>query len=267
MPAPTLSRVYVSLRVRLPQPWSRLLGQLAYLPQLARGHQETHMAFAEERLIEQLLAGDGPLERIGQGLSERVVEVPWVVRSLPRAPSRVLDVGTAFAPVVYKRVLARQPQTVEVVDLAEASIPGLRSHVADIRSLPFADGEFGAATCISTLEHIGMENTHYNIESGGRGDVDALRELGRVARRILVTVPAGSDQNLGWLRQYSPSTFRLRVREAGLEAMRLEVFAHEQETGWQRASEDTIGDRHFGHGVYAAAAVICAELAKRDSGS
>lgn len=259
---PALSQTYVALRVRLPQPWSRLIGQLAYLPKLARGHRDTRLAFSEESAIEQLIATKQPLDRIGIDLSERVVEVPWVLRSLPKAPARVLDVGTAFAPIVYKRLLVRQPQVIDVVDLAEATIPGLNSYVADIRSLPFADNAYDAASCISTLEHIGMDNDHYNIESGGGGDTDGLRELGRVARRVLVTVPAGADEDLGWLRQYSPATFRRRVGEAGLAVVRLEVFAHDPINGWRSASEDSISDRHFGDGTYAAAALICAELSR-----
>lgn len=234
-------------------------GQLVYLPRLVRGHRDTRIAFAEERLIEHLVASEERLEAIGPGLSERVVEVPWVVRSIGSA-SRVLDVGTAFAPLVYKRLLARQPQAVEFVDLAPAKIPNLTGHVADVRRLPFANNTFSAATCISTLEHIGMDNARYSIGSGGGGDVKALRELGRVARRVLVTVPAGCDDDLGWLRQYSPGTFRRRVHEAELEVSRFEVFAHEPGTGWGRAEEEDVGGCRFGRGAYAAAAVICAEV-------
>lgn len=249
------------MRLRLPQPWSLRLGQLAYFPRLAAGEPGTRIAFAEEPLIERLVNRNERLENVGRGLSERVIEVPWVLRALPQGPNvRVLDVGTAFAPVVYKRLLLRQPQTIETVDLAESDMPSLISHVADVRDLPFADGSFDVATCISTLEHIGMNNDHYQIASGGAGDVDALRELGRVADQVLVTVPGGADANLGWLRQYAPSTFRERVCEAGLAVERLEVYAHDPDDGWAPAAEDSVGDRHFGEGVFAAAAVICADL-------
>jgi len=76
----TPAQAYRSLRLRLPQPWSRLVGGLAYLPRLARGHLDTRLAFAEEALIEEIVAGERPLEDFGVGLSERVVEVPWVMR-------------------------------------------------------------------------------------------------------------------------------------------------------------------------------------------
>ncbi len=263
MPLAGPARTYRWLRLRLPQPWSLALARLAYLPRLLRRDPNTRIAFAEEELIERIMSADTPLQDVGVGLSERVVEVPWVLRSLPPASTaRVLDLGTAFAPIVYKRLLLAQPQTIELADLAPAEIPTLKSHVADIRQLPFADDAFDAATCISTLEHIGMDNAHYRIESGGGGDddIEALRELGRVGRRVLVTVPSGGDDDLGWLRQYAPSTFRERAARAGLHVERLDVFAHDPLTGWRAVPEDSVGDLRFGQGVYAAAAVICAEL-------
>jgi hypothetical protein len=230
--AKSLTRPYRWLRLRLPQPWSRTVGQLVYLPKLVGGHRDTRRTFAQEAVIERLAAGTKPLEGVGAGLSERVVEIPWVLRQLAHTPpDRVLDIGTAFAPMVYKWLLVRQPYTVEVADLAEADIPGLKCHIADVRGLPFATDSFDVAICLSTLEHIGMDNAQYDVESGGAGDVDALRELGRVARVVLVTVPAGRDENMGWHRQYAPRTCRRVVDEAGLAAERLDVFATTRSSG------------------------------------
>jgi Methyltransferase domain len=256
-----LARAYRRLRLALPQPWSRRLGQIAYLPKLASGHVETRREFAEEPVIERLAVGREPLDGIGVGMSERVIEIPWVLRGLTSVRAgRVLDIGTAFSPVVYKRLLLRQPHVVELADLAEVDIVGLQSHVADVRNLPFAEGSFDVAICLSTLEHIGMDNTQYDIESGGAGDLDALRELGRVARRVLVTVPAGDDRNMGWQRQYAPATFRRVVEEAGLKVARLDVFAHDPAKGWVRSEEGSVAGRNYGQGAVAAAASICAEL-------
>lgn len=257
-------RSYRWLRVRLPQPWSRIVGVLAYSPVLLSGRGEARRELSEEPVIERLSAGAQPLERVGRGMSERVVEIPWVMRTLAaeQPGRRVLDIGTAFSPMVYKRLLVRQPHLVEVADLAEAQIAGLRSHVADVRKLPFADERFDLAVCLSTLEHVGMDNAQYNIESGGEGDVQALRELGRVAHRVLVTVPGGVDQNMGWQRQYSPRTFGRVVEDAGLRVRRLDLFAHDAANGWSPAREEEVEQRTYGRGAVAAAASICAELSR-----
>lgn len=257
----SLVRFYRRLRLRLPQPWSRRLGQLLYLPRLASGHRDTRREFAEEKVIVRLVDSSQPLAAVGAGLSERVIEIPWVLRRVGALRGdRVLDIGTAFSPMIYKWLLVRLPQSVEAVDLAAADIPGIRSHLADVRSLPLDSDRFDVAICLSTLEHIGMDNAQYRVASGGGGDVEALRELGRVARRVLVTVPAGADLDMGWQRQYTPSTFREAVRKAGLQVERLDVFAHDPVDGWKPAAEDSIGDRSYGEGAIAAAASICAEL-------
>ena len=229
------------------------------------GHEPTRRTFSEEALIDRLAGSGEPLAGVGVGLSERVIEIPWVIRNLAAAERslRVLDIGTAFAPDAYKWLLVRLAHTVEVVDLADAEIPGVESHVADVRELPFDSGSFDVATCISTLEHIGLDNDHYGIQSGGDGDVQALRELGRVARRVLVTVPAGCDANMGWQRQYAPATFRRTAEQAGLEVERLDVFMHKPESGWVPAEEDSVASRTYGQGAVAAAANICAELRLR----
>ncbi|HEX4034138.1 MAG TPA: class I SAM-dependent methyltransferase [Solirubrobacteraceae bacterium] len=254
-------RAYRRLRLSLPQPWSALLGAVSYSPKLLAGDAETRRELVEERLIERLLADGQPLEGIGAGLSERVVEVPWAMRAVARDPAaRILDAGTAFAPMVYKRLLVRLPQDVELVDLADAELPGLRSHIADLRSLPLETKSFDAALCISTLEHVGMDNAQYGVASGGRGDVTALAELGRVARRVIVTVPGGADADMGWQNQYSPATLRRIAAEAGLSVARLEAFAHEAGAGWSPVSEDGVTAREYGAGSVKAAAVLCAEL-------
>jgi len=249
------------LRLRLPQPWSRIVGRLAYLPKLLGGDAGTRREFVEERLIEQLVREALPPANVGLGLSERVVEIPWVLRQLAAEPSgRVLDVGTAFAPMVYKRLLLRVPHLVEVADLVQAEIPGLKCRVADVRNLPFPSGCFDVAVCLSTLEHVGMDTTRYGIASGGGGDVEALRELGRVAKKVLVTVPAGGDASMAWQRQYAPATFHQAARDAGLAVVRMDLFAHDPITGWAPAEQGAIQDRGYGLGAVAAAASICAVL-------
>jgi hypothetical protein len=254
---------YRWLRLRLPQPWSRWFGELAYAPKLLVGDENTRREFREEPVILRLALGSEPLTNVGAGLSERVVEIPWVWRHLSGRGERVLDIGTTFAPMVYKWLLVHQHDRIDVADLNEIRLPGLGSHVADVRSLPLGDDSYDVAICVSTLEHVGMDNTQYGLGEGNGGDVEGLRELGRVARRVLLTVPAGREENMGWQRQYAPSTLRRVVDQAGLRVERLEVFAHDPASGWAPVSEDAVSERSYGQGAVKAAALMCAELRRR----
>jgi hypothetical protein len=85
---------------------------------------------------------------------ERAIEIPWCLARYD-GERRVLDIGTAFAEAAYIAGLRAlgAPELV-TVDLAEPA-----DVLADVRDLPFADGSFDLAYCISTLEHVGRDNS------------------------------------------------------------------------------------------------------------
>ena len=258
------------LRLSLPQPWSRLLGQTAYAPALVRS--DTRRTFREEAAIERLVATGAPLAGQGAGFCERVVEVPWVLRHLPRPAGRVLDVGTAFAPTVYHRQLVRLPAAERHgVDLVTFELPNVVSHRADVRDLPFADGSFDHVICISALEHMGLDNERYVGRDGSArdesGDVTALRELGRVAGRdgrVLVTVPGGATRTFDWLRQYSADAWSDLVARAGMTIETLDLFEQNLEQGWQPCSPAALERRDYNRDAIGAGGLICAKLRLAD---
>lgn len=263
-----MRRIFKRARIALPARLSLLLGMAAYLPRLVTS-PETRRHFREEAAIDSALRSDGELRAGGESLSERVVEVPWVMRNLPVGHRRVLDTGTANAPLAYQRLLCRLDADVQGADLVPFELPGVRCTVADLRQLPFPDASFDAALCISTLEHVGMDNEVYFDSSGQpvdeQGDLTALRELGRVTRpggRVLVTVPGGRDESFGWHRQYSPAAFARLAEAAGLEPVRLDLFAHDPGIGWRAVPPEDLSERSYGSGAVAAAGLICAVLTR-----
>ena len=183
----------------------------------------------------------------GVGLDERAVEFPWTLAGAPSG--RVLDAGSALNHRHVLDALLPGIDELTICTLApeESAFPelGVNYVYADFRALPFRDGWFDTVVSISTLEHVGMDVTRWGSETASSQDPGAeldtaLAELRRVTRpggQILLTVPYGERQNLGWLRQFNREDIEQVVSNAASSEHRLAVFAYDR-SGWQLSSPD-----------------------------
>ncbi|HZY11081.1 MAG TPA: class I SAM-dependent methyltransferase, partial [Bacteroidota bacterium] len=126
----------------------------------------------------------------GWRIDERVVEYPWVFSRLDDQSSRLLDAGSAMN---YDHLLSRlikQGKDITVFNLAPEkrnySDRKISYHFGDLRNMPFKDEWFDVIVCISTLEHVGMDNRGYGAdkaEYSKDGHKIAALELLRVLRK------------------------------------------------------------------------------------
>jgi len=199
---------------------------------------------------------------------ERAIEIPWCLARYD-GERRVLDVGYAFAEAAYVAgLVALGADELVGVDLAAADVPGLRSVVADVRKLPFADDSFDLIFCISTLEHIGRDNAVYGIEASRdeHGDEAALRELHRVLTpggRLLVTVPVGAADDQGWQAVRPAEAWVEMWERCGYLVFEDELYARAAD-GWRTAS--LAEARVARYGAAGAGATLLAELHARSVG-
>ena len=200
---------------------------------------------------------------------ERAIEIPWCLARYA-GERRVLDAGYAFAEPAYLAGLtALGAGELTGVDLSASEVPGLRSVVADVRQLPFPDGSFDLAFCISTLEHVGRDNEIYEVDARREtsGDEAALRELRRVLGhdgRLLVSVPTGLEDDQGWQLVRPPADWIALFERAGFIVYEDELYARDG-TGWHAATlTEASAARYEGPG---AGAVLLAELHPRTLGS
>jgi SAM-dependent methyltransferase len=259
--AETADEAYVRHLYRLglrrdpePQALDRALTKLAdgtlsratLLAELAHSEE-----FARVRALDDVTAfaawarrsGERPRElTAAASWDERLIEIPWTL-SRYRDERRVLDVGYAFAEPAYLAALIGLGAGELVgVDLGEADVPGMRTIRADVRNLPFRDGSFDVAFCISTLEHVGRDNRRYgHDEKPDQGGMRAaLGELGRVldrGGRLLLSVPCGEPQDFGWYVQLDPGGWRDVFQDAGFSLVELEFYEHRAD-GWRAAPPD-----------------------------
>ena len=201
---------------------------------------------------------------------ERAIEIPWCLARYD-GEKRVLDAGYAFAEPAYLAGLVGLGASELVgVDLAEAEVPGLRPVVADVRELPFADGSFDVALCISTLEHVGRDNDVYAVDAprDDSGDEAALHELRRVLTsggRLLVSVPTGAAEDQGWQVQRTPDEWVAVFERAGFLVFEDELYLHAPD-GWRSAAPDEVVGVAYGASGPGAGAVLLAELHPRTLG-
>ena len=186
-------------------------------------------------------------EDFGVGLDERVVEYPWLFAQ--RLGGDALDAGSVLN---HAHILERvEPMvarlTVATLVSEEPALPldAVTFQDADLRALPFQDASFDTVVCLSTLEHVGMDNAVYGSDAPRTQDPsrEALRaaaELRRVLRpggRLLVSVPYGAGEDLGWVRTLERE--ELEALAAALSPGEVSVVVYRYGVrGWQLSDLD-----------------------------
>ena len=191
----------------------------------SRGYPQYKDAFIAQQLrdadfIERLRRGEQLPAGYGEFLDERVVEYPWLFARLGEGGGegggRLLDAGSIlnFPHIITQPAL--QGRALTVLTLAPEKHcfweKAISYAYGDVRDLPFRDGWFDEIVCLSTLEHVGKDNTRVGYtadrrlnENNAEDFLVAVRELKRVCKpggRVLVSVPYGRFTDFGWYQQF-----------------------------------------------------------------
>lgn len=184
-----------------------------------------------------------PLPRgYGVGFDERVVEYPWL---LSKGPSgRALDGGSTLNHPYVLDVFLPLLRSLCIVNMSYEGAAFPERDVSylftDLRDLPFRDGWFDTVISISTLEHVGMDNSVYGVAGTRAADpypelLRATAELRRITApggNILITVPFGEPQDLGWLHQFDAEGLERIIEAAAPASSETTIYAYSRE-GWQ----------------------------------
>lgn len=151
------------------------------------------MEFSPRVIWGDVIEHDAPIE----GPNERCIELPLAldVMALDR-PGRVLDAGCSlngFLNDDMQATVYHLTQNIFSERAYEHKVKPLSYISADLRDLSiFAGAAFDRTVCVSTLEHVGLDNASYGgpVEECPETMPKAVKELCRVTRsELFITVP------------------------------------------------------------------------------
>lgn len=217
-------------------------------------------------------------------LDERVVEYPWVLSRLPKKPGRLLDAGSCLNFDLFINHNKLKNKKICIFNLAPDArclqSLGVSYIWGDLRRLPFKKSSFDFVTCISTLEHIGMNNSFYTTKSNRKivkmpfDFLKVIKNFRYILKKeglCLLTFPFGKQRNLSWMRIFSADDV-LQILNTFQPSLFTKTFFIYKNFSWQLCSEsEAIFSGYYDFhsrikwhkGLPAAAgAVCCLELKK-----
>jgi SAM-dependent methyltransferase len=247
---------------------------------------QLNSAITDNELLQRFSVGELLPQGYGVGLDERIIEYPWLFSRLPDGFGHLLDGGSALNyPYLIDSTFLAKKQMV-IMTLAPESQLLKRSNLSyvfgDLRNTFFKENTFDYIVSISTLEHIGMDNTKiytsdtvYN-EANSEDFILAVREFRRILKpsgHLIITVPFGKAQDLGWLKQFDVPMLKSLIDAFGSSLVSKTFYKYDA-TGWQVSNEMSCGDCEYFdvHSSESAAvdlaaaarAVACLEFVKND---
>lgn len=180
--------------------------------------------------------------------SERILENPLVIRSLPEKKSKILDVGSRYSQIPLEagalghRVWALD---IEPYLLKHKNVTYVKE---DIRKTKFPDDFFDAVTIVSTLEHVGMGETSYGDDADRNGDIKAMEEISRILKPngiVLLTIPFGKARFLPFMRIYDKKRLKKITNRYKIAK---EVYMYNDNENWEISTynkiKDLVGTHH-----------------------
>lgn len=188
-------------------------------------------------------------EGYGFRLDDRVLEYPWFFSRLPDGPGRLLDAGSIlnFSYLVDHPKLAQKWVAISTLAPEHQAFwkNGISYVYEDIRNSCFKDSFFDVICCLSTLEHVGLDNTRFapgdetKLENNPDSCLRAVAEFRRLLKpggTLFLSVPFGKAKNHKWFQVFDAAMID-KVIAAFAPATLVETIYRYRKEGW------TVSDR------------------------
>lgn len=205
-------------------------------------------------------------DHYGMNDTERCIEIPWSM-SCYNGAKRVLDIGYANAEERYlKEIFKLKIPELYGLDMVKRDIKGIIGCQGDIRKTSFENNFFDFIFCISTIEHIGMDNSIYfeDTEYSSYGDFEAIKEMARILKKngeIVLTVPYGKFNDYKWFIHYDEQRWRDLIKQSKCKVVYEDYFLYDE--GWNKVDKNVLKNVLYkDNNAPAAAGLACCLLRK-----
>jgi SAM-dependent methyltransferase len=218
----------------------------------------------------------------GVRLDERVIEYPWFFSRLYTEGKYILDAGSVlnFEYILQRPELANKRIVIYTLSPEKIFRNANISYLyGDLRETILRSNTFDTIACISTLEHVGMDNTMLyssdeNFKENSPKDyLKVVTELHRLLKQngqLLLTVPYGKYENHGWLQQFDMDLVQ-SILDTFEGTAKISYYKYSLK-GWQLADRQSCDECHYYNihatpeiqpdSAAAARAVACIQLLK-----
>lgn len=220
----------------------------------SRGYSEYKALYIKKILEKNGMDFKALPDRYGFRLDERVVEYPWFLSRLPRESGTLLDAGSVlnFSYVLSHPSLKAKQVFISTLAPERTCLwkQGVSYVYEDLRDSCFRDEYFDWIASLSTIEHIGLDNTLlYTADASKKENqsasyLRAVQEFHRMLKpggKLYLSVPFGKAVNRDWFQVFDGAMVDEIIRAFGPSHAEEFYFKYEAD-GWKMSSRDAAKD-------------------------
>jgi SAM-dependent methyltransferase len=220
-----------------------------------------YIEYRQKKIIEALDCASFDASTLPEGfgfrLDERIVEYSWLLSRLPQDVGKLLDAGSVLN---FDFILKREQfnaKNIYIMTLAPEDNcfydMGISYLYGDLRNTSFKDSYFDWVVSISTIEHIGMDNTMLYTEDKTKNEsehnahLDAVREYKRILKpgaRLYLSFPFGLRKDYGWFQVFDSDMLDHVISEFSPASL-VENHYRYAPTGWKVSSREESKDATY----------------------
>ncbi|MDD5435107.1 MAG: methyltransferase domain-containing protein [Nitrospira sp.] len=217
-----------------------------------------YQAYKEEHIRKELLLDKFDAKKLPHGygfrIDERIIEYPWLFSRLPLGKGNLLDAGSVLNLefIISEKKLDEKKLFISTLAPENFCLweKGISYVYEDLRGACYRDNYFDYIVSLSTVEHIGLDNTILYTVDGSKKEnrpssyLDAIKEFRRILKPggvLYLSVPFGKYKNHGWFQVFDGEMIDRLIGAFSPTSFNDYYFKYEQ-NGWHASTRESTKD-------------------------